>query len=189
MDYEVVDSEEHYRSKLTTVRVDHVRMPDGDVATREVVSHLSAVAVVALDDDDQIVLLRHFRHPFGRHHLELPAGKLDVEGEDVTDALRRELAEEAQLSAERLEHLVTFANSAGWTDEETHVYLATGLLPAPQPEGFQPTHEEADMEVLRMSLDEALELAMGGEIPDAKTLIGILAVAARRQPTIRTEQP
>ena len=164
---------------FATVRVDTVRMPDGDVAEREVVEHTPAVAVVPLFDDGTVVLLRQYRHPIGRYLLEIPAGKLDVDGEDPADAARRELAEETGLQAAELVHLTTFENSAGWTTEWTAVHLGTGLTETAPPDDFEAEHEEADMEVVRLPLAEAVDAVVRGEITDAKTVIGLL-LAARR---------
>ena len=163
----------------STVRVDRVRMPDGDEAEREVVEHMSAVAVVPLFADGHVALLRQYRHAVGRYLLEIPAGVLDVEGEPEPDAAQRELAEEMGLRAERLDHLVTFENSAGWCDERTHVFLGRDLVEAAAPEGFEAQHEEADMEVVRLPLDEAVDGITRGEVTDAKTVVGLL-LAARR---------
>jgi ADP-ribose pyrophosphatase len=176
--YEVEDSEVVY-SGFSTVRADRVRMPDGDLATREVVEHTDAVAVVPLADDGTVVLLRQYRHPVGEAVLEIPAGKLDVDGEAPVDAARRELLEETGLTADSLELLVTFANSSGWTDEQTTVYLARGLQEGEVPADFTATAEEADMDIVRLPLEEALDAAQRGELTDAKTLIGLLLTAAR----------
>ncbi len=179
--YEVISSEEVFTSRFTTIRVDQVRMPDGKVTDREIAEHPSAVGAVALDDQDRVVLLRHYRHAFAQSFLELPAGKLDVAGEDPAAAMQRELAEEVELTAATLEHLVTFTNSAGWTTERTSVYLATDLSPAPRPDDFVLEHEEADLEVLRVPLEEAVAMVHRGEIVDVKTVVGLLAVADRRR--------
>lgn len=185
MSYHVRSSTVRYRGRLTTIREDEVEFPDGSVATREVAAHPDAVGAVAIDEDDRVVLLRQYRHPFGRHHLEIPAGKLDVEGEPPDATMRRELVEEVELDAGVLVHLVTFANSAGWNDEVTHVYLARDLRPATRPADFELAHEEADMEVLRVPFDEALAMVRQGEIVDAKTVVGLLAVADRRARGVR----
>lgn len=177
--YEVLSSTKPYASRFTTIRVDEVRMPDGHVTDREIAEHLPAVGAVPLDSDGNVVLLRQYRHAFGTAFLEVPAGKLDVEGEDPAEAMQRELAEEVELRAGTLEHLVTFNNSAGWTTEWTAVYLATDLTPVPRPDDFVLEHEEADMEVLRVPLAEAVAMVHDGRIVDAKTVVGLLAVANR----------
>lgn len=177
--YRVDSSEVVYRGHLGQVRVDQVRMPDGDTAAREVAEHVDAVGVVPLDDDGRVVLVRQYRHPLGRHLLEIPAGLLDVEGEGVEDAARRELAEETGLAADRLERLTRFENSAGWSDEATTVFLATGLREQRPGDGFVAEHEEAAMEIVRLPLADAVARVRSGEISDAKTIVGLLLAAAR----------
>lgn len=177
--FETVGSERRYEGVFARVRVDQVRMPDGSVQDREVVEQYDAVGVVPILDDGAVVLLRQYRHPVGRYLLEVPAGKLDVEGEPREEAARRELVEETGLEAATLEPLTTFENSAGWTDEVTHLYLARGLRAAERPDGFAPKAEEADMEVVRLPFDEALAAARSGAITDAKTVIGLLLAAGR----------
>lgn len=182
--FSVESSRSAYDGALSRVRVDRVRMPDGAVVEREVVEHPDAVAVVALDGDD-VVLLRQYRHPVGRELLEIPAGKLDEPGESPSDAAGRELVEETGLAPEGLEELLTFHNSAGWCDEATTVYLAPAVHAAAAPEGFAPHGEEAHMQVVRLPLSEALERARRGEITDAKTVIGLLLAAGRASPRHR----
>ena len=178
MPYSVESSSVTHDGVLATIVVDHVRMPDGSVAEREIVRHSDAVGIVVLQGDD-VVLIEQYRHPLGRKILEIPAGKLDVEGEPAEAAARRELLEEVGLQAEDLQPLTTFANSSGWTDETTTVYLAMDATPAERPPDFVAAHEEADLHVVRMPLAEALARTESGEITDAKTVIGLL-LADRR---------
>ena len=175
--YEVRSSKVTHVGALSTMRVDEVAMPDGDVAEREIVEHDNAVAVVAVDPDGKVVLIRHYRHPVGERMLEIPAGKLDVDGEAPPDAARRELAEEVGLVAGDLQRLIHFHNSAGWSEEATTVYLATDVVAGDAPEGFTAVHEEADIEVVRLTLDDALARIDAGEITDAKTVVGLLLAA------------
>lgn len=150
--------------------------PDGSEMVREVVRHPGAVAVVPLMDDGQVVLVRQFRAPFDREFLEIPAGKLDVEGEDLQVAAGRELAEEVGLRAGRLDHLVTFHNSVGFSDEESHVYLGRQLeVVARNRQGI----EEQHMTEVRVPLPEVRSMIVSGEITDGKTVIGLLATLAR----------
>jgi ADP-ribose pyrophosphatase len=173
-EFEVKTSQRTHEGALSNVRVDAVEMPDGSVAEREVVEHDNAVAVVAMEPDGNVILIRHYRHPVRTRVLEIPAGKLDVDGEAPPDAARRELAEEVGLEADDLVELLHFHNSAGWSEEATTVYLAVDVRPCGVPEGFTAEHEEADLQIVRMGLDEALELVDSGEINDAKTVIGLL---------------
>lgn len=175
--YETRSSETVYEG-FSTVKVDEVRMPDGSTAEREYVVHDDAVAVVPVLDDGSVLLLKQYRHPVGRYILELPAGKMDEEGESPDETGRRELREETGHTADELVHLVTFENSAGWSDEHTHVFLARGVREASPPEGFEPEHEEADMEIVRIPFEDALAQARAGELTDAKTVIGLLLAAS-----------
>ena len=144
--------------------------PDGGTMKRDVVHHRGAVAVVALDGDE-VVLLRQYRTPVEGELLEIPAGTRDVAGEDPAGTARRELAEEAGLACSSLHELGSFFNSPGFCDELSHVFLATGLSSVPrEPDGV----EEEWMTVERFGLDEAVEMIHTGEIRDAKTIIGLL---------------
>jgi 8-oxo-dGTP pyrophosphatase MutT (NUDIX family) len=176
--FETVSSETVYRG-FSTVRRDTVRTPSGDEVVREVVEHTSAVAVVPVLADGSVVLLRQYRQPVGRHVLEIPAGKLDVDGESPEEAAQRELAEEVGYHADRIERLTRFENSCGWTDETTTVYLGTALRSVDAPDGFEAHAEEAHLEVVRLPLDAAVAETHGGAITDAKTVIGLLLAAER----------
>jgi 8-oxo-dGDP phosphatase len=180
MSYEVVQSRVVYEGHLGRVRVDAVRMPDGGVADREIAEHRPAVAIVALDDDGAVLLVRQYRPALGRYELELPAGIMDVDGEEAQQTAERELAEETGLAARDWRQLTRFENSGGWTDETTTVFLATGLSQVAVPVGFLAKGEEADMEVRRMPLREAVALATDGRLTDAKTIIGLLLADRRR---------
>lgn len=177
--YTVESSQVTHEGVFARVRVDEVRMPDGHLARREVVEQIPAVAVVPVDGDGQVTLVRQYRHAVGARLLELPAGKLDVDGEEPADGARRELAEEAGLAADRWEFLVEFHNSAGWTDESTLVFLATDVQAVPPPQGFQPEAEETEMEIVRVPLVDAVAMINRGEVTDAKTVIGLLLAATR----------
>lgn len=159
------------------VHRDVVRMPDGTEQVREYVEHFDAVAVVPVLDDSSVLLLKQYRHPLQRYLLEIPAGKLDEEGEAPEDAARRELREEVGHDAEELIELARFANSAGWTTETTTVYLGRRLHEAEAPEDFERRAEEADMEVVRIPFADALAEARSGNLIDAKTVIGLLLAA------------
>ena len=149
--------------------------PAGEVMERDVVHHPGAVAVVALDGDD-VVLVRQYRPVLEAEMLELPAGKLDVPDEDRTTAARRELIEEAGLDAHDLVELCRFHNSIGFCDEETTVYLATDLE-ATAPEAA--SVEEQYLTVERVPIGEVEGLIADGTITDAKTVIGLLQTLRR----------
>ncbi|MBW3604845.1 MAG: NUDIX hydrolase [Actinobacteria bacterium] len=173
-EFAAVSSEVTHEGVMSTIRIDRVAMPDGEVATREVAQRPDAVAVVPLTDDGAVVLVRQYRHPVGGYELEIPAGLLDVEGETVEEAAQRELAEEVGMHAGQLRRLTRFWNSAGWSDEATTVFLGTGLRSTTPDDGFVAEAEEADMEVLHVPLRDALDAVREGRITDAKTVIGLL---------------
>ena len=179
-DYEVLSTEPVYDGHVISLRLDTVAMPGGGESVREVVHHGGAVGIVALDDEDRVVMLRQYRHPIGEHLWEVPAGLLDVDGEAPVDAARRELAEEVQLSAERWSLLTTHHPSPGFCDELVVLYLAEGLSPVDRPEGFVVEHEELDMTVERVPLADAVQQVFDGRISNALAVIGVLAAAAVR---------
>lgn len=174
-----LSSREVFRGRILALRADTVVMPDERTAIREVVEHFGAVAIVALDTDDTVILVDQYRHPMQRRMLELPAGLLDVAGEDPVDAARRELAEEVGLAADRWSLLVDVAASPGFTDEVIRVYLARGLRPV---ERDVPQDEEADMTTVRMSLAEAVRAVLDGRIANGTAVSGILAAAVSSGP-------
>ncbi|MQA35078.1 NUDIX domain-containing protein [Modestobacter roseus] len=178
--YEVLASEEVYAGRVISLRRDTVAMPGGAESVREVVHHPGAVGVVAIDDQDRVVLLRQYRHPLGEHLWELPAGLRDVDGEPPVEGARRELAEEVQLAAEHWSLLATAYSTPGFCDEKVLVYLAEGLSPVDRPEGFTVEHEELDMTVERVPLADAVQQVFDGTIRNALAVIGILAAAQAR---------
>ncbi|UOY02643.1 NUDIX domain-containing protein [Blastococcus sp. PRF04-17] len=179
-DYRVLDSETVFEGHVITLRRDTVAMPGGGDSVREVVAHQGAVAVVALDDADRVLLLRQYRHPVGRHLWELPAGLRDADGESPVETAKRELAEEAQLAAARWSLLATIYSSPGFSDEQVLIYLAEELSDVDLPEGFTVEHEEADMTVERVPLDDAVQRVFDGDIRNASAVVGLLAAAQVR---------
>lgn len=171
--WEVVDSTVHWEG-YSTVRVDTIVLPDGSTSQREVVQHQSAVAVVPVTADEEVILVRQYRHAFATDLLEVPAGGVDPDDDDARAAGERELAEEVHRRAGHMHHLGVFRNSVGWSTEETSLWLATDLHTVAPPEGFVPTGEEADMEVVVLPLTAAVTAATDGTISDAKTILGLL---------------
>ncbi|GAC69742.1 NUDIX domain-containing protein [Gordonia soli] len=174
--FDVRSSRTVYQGAILTLRVDEVEMPGGRVAHREVVEHHGAVAIVARDAVGRIAMVRQYRHPVGRRLLELPAGLLDG-GPDETplSAAQRELAEEADLAADEWRVLVDLVSSPGFTDEALRLYLAEGLH---QLDPAERTDEEAEIEVEWLLLDDAVAAVLAGEIVNATSVAGVLAVAA-----------
>jgi len=171
-EFEPVGAETKYEGKIFTVREETFRHEDGEESTREIVRHTGAVGVVC-HDGASLWLVRQPREAVGIPDLlEIPAGKLDVEGEEPLEAAKRELAEEIGKAAAEWEHLHTFFTSPGFTDEVCHVYLATGLSDA----SAEPDeHERIDIEVRPLAeLDAIID-----EVRDSKTLIGLLELRRR----------
>jgi 8-oxo-dGDP phosphatase len=174
-DFATAGSETVYTGKILALRVDDVQMPGGAVARREVVEHFGAVAVVALNDDDEVAMVYQYRHPVGRRLWELPAGLLDVGGEAPALSAARELHEEAGLAAEHWSVLVDIISAPGFSDESVRVYLATGLTEIERPHA---EHEEADLTLHWVPLDEAVQKVFAGEIVNSLAVAGILAAHA-----------
>jgi 8-oxo-dGTP pyrophosphatase MutT (NUDIX family) len=174
-DFTVVSSADIHTGRVVGLRVDEVAMPGGGTARREVVEHLGAVAVAAVDDDGAVTLIHQYRHPIGRRLWELPAGLLDEAGEDPLVTAQRELVEEAGLSAARWDTLVDVAASPGFTDEVVRVYLARELT---EVDREVLGDEEADLVSRRVPLDEAARWALSGELINASTVSGVLAAQA-----------
>jgi 8-oxo-dGTP pyrophosphatase MutT (NUDIX family) len=175
---ELVDREVIYRGKMITVHRDTIRQADGRTAVREVVDHPDSVAVVALDAQERVLLLRQYRHPVGAYLWELPAGLLDQPGEPALEAARRELAEETGLAARDWHSLVDLHPSPGMTGERVRVFLARDIHRA------RGEHErdadEGDLETRWTELDEAVRQVRTGEITNGLAVAGLLAAALSR---------
>lgn len=174
---EVVASERVYEGRVWDIRRDRFLFGDHELE-RDYMDHTGAVAVLARDADDRVLLINQYRHPIRSRDWELPAGLLDVEGEDPLAAARRELAEEADLVAEQWSELVTFATSPGGSDEIVRVFEARGLSDAP--EAFARTAEEAELVLRWVPLAEAVEAALAGRLHNSILLVAVLAAHARR---------
>lgn len=177
-EFTVASTRDVHIGRVVGLRVDEVVMPGGGTARREVVEHLGAVAVVALDGDGvdgTVTLIHQYRHPIGRRLWELPAGLIDKAGEDPVGAAKRELVEEVGLGAERWETLVDIAASPGFTDEVVRVYLARGLSEVDREILGE---EEADLVMRKFPLAEAVRMALAGELVNGATVGGVLAAHA-----------
>lgn len=177
-DFPVQASEQLYAGRVMALRSDSVVMPGGRVATREIVEHPGAVAVAALDADDRLMMIHQYRHAVRRRLWELPAGLLDVAGEDPLVAARRELVEEAGLAADDWSVLLDIVPSPGFSDESIRVYLARGVSEVGRPAGGDPAvgdDEEADLAVRWVSMPVAVRMVLAGTIVNATTVAGVLA--------------
>jgi ADP-ribose pyrophosphatase len=176
--FPVVGSRRIYRGRVMAVRADQVEMPGGRVATREIVEHPGAVAIAAVDDRGRLAVIEQYRHAVGRRLQELPAGLLDVAGEDPALTAARELAEEAGLAATEWSVLLDLVPSPGFTDESVRVYLAQGLTEVGRPDLGD--DEESEMRVGWLPVEEAVRAAFAGELVNAVSVAAVLAVHAVR---------
>jgi 8-oxo-dGTP pyrophosphatase MutT (NUDIX family) len=175
-DFPVAETTDIYRGKVMALRADEVVMPGGGTARREIIEHPGAVAIAALDPDDRIMMIHQYRHALGRRLWELPAGLLDVAGEDPLDTARRELREEAGLDAAEWAVLLDIAPSPGFSDESVRVFLARGLTDVDRPELGD--DEEADLTTRWVTLSVAVRMVLAGTIVNGVTAAAVLAANA-----------
>lgn len=178
----LVSSEVLRRSRVLEFRIDTIETADGRRSTRDIAGHPGAVAVVAIDDADRVLMVRQWRHATGGPLLEIPAGTLDrlPDGslEDHAVAAARELEEETGSRAGAWRYLGSFYTAPGFTSELMHLYLATGLTSAHE-DGLHPDEDER-LELKPLPFADALGLAMRGDIHDAKSMVGLLMAARLR---------
>lgn len=167
----IVKTSKIYEGRVVKLDVHEVRLPDDTFAKRELIRHMGAAAVLPLDTNGEVVMVRQFRLGADRITLEIPAGVLS-EGEAPEVCAQRELQEETGFAAAELLPLGAFYPIPSYSSEVIYLYLGTGLTPSP----LAPDEDEF-LEVVRMPLREALELAERGEIIDSKTVIALLKVA------------
>ena len=146
-----------------------VELPSGRTSTREVVRHVGAAAVVAVDEKGRIAMVRQWRYALGRAILEIPAGKLDAFGADRLEAAKRELREETGLTAREFKHLADIATTPGFSDEIIGLYLATGLT-----QGASQPDEDEFLNVSFVEAKVLIERIYAGEIEDSKTICAVL---------------
>ena len=175
-DFPVAATADIYRGKVMALRADEVVMPGGRSARREIIEHPGAVAIAALDPDDRLMMIYQYRHALGRRLWEMPAGLLDVAGEDPLETARRELREEAGLEAAEWAVLPDIAPSPGFSDESVRVFLARGLTEVGRPE--VPDDEEADLTTRWVTLSVAVRMVLAGTIVNGVTAAAVLATHA-----------
>lgn len=167
-----ISSEPVFDGRLLHVFKDEVELPNGHKAIREWIKHPGASAVIPLLPDNQIILVRQFRYPVGKVTLEVPAGKLDIAGEDPVECAKRELSEETGYTAGKIWKLTTIATTVGFTDEYIHLYAATDLVAGEK-------HPDSDefINAVKIPLTAALQMVESGKIFDAKSAVSILLLA------------
>ncbi|MFE3144963.1 NUDIX domain-containing protein [Streptomyces scopuliridis] len=166
-----------FRGNKTSVRTDDVVMPDGTVVSRDYQVHPGSVAILALDDAGRVLVLRQYRHPVRQKLWEIPAGLLDVPGENPLHAAQRELYEEAHVKAEDWRVLTDVYTTPGGCDEAVRIFLARGLSAA-EGERFEVSEEEADMELARVETAELVRGVLAGELHNNCLVVGVLALTA-----------
>lgn len=169
-------SEEIFDGVVLHVNKDTVTLPDGKSAVREVIRHVGAVCVVPLTEAGEVICVRQYRYAAGQVMLEIPAGKLDDKQEDRREAALRELREETGVRCETLTSLGAFYPAPAYSDELIDMYLAEGLT-----YGNTDPDEDEFLDVVRVPLEELVDMAMRGELPDAKTQMAVLRVWAIKQ--------
>jgi 8-oxo-dGDP phosphatase len=172
--------------RIVTLRRDTVELPDGALMDREVVEHPGAVAIVALDEQDRVLMIRQYRHPAGATLWELPAGLRDVAGEPLVDTAQRELLEEAGYQAASWHVLTDYLSSPGITTERLRIFLARDLtvVPADKRE-YVRQHEEAYLTVAWVPLEEAVKGVLAGDLHNGVAIVGILSAYAARGEGLR----
>jgi ADP-ribose pyrophosphatase len=170
----VVASEQQLKNWLISVRSDTVRLPDNHQAERTVVTHLGAVAVLALDDAQRVLMIRQYRHPVGRQLWEIPAGLRDADGESPLQTAERELLEETGYRASEWHTLIDYFSSPGYSTEKLRIFLARGLERADD-NGYERQHEEKFIVADWVPLSDAADLALGGKLHSGPAVAGVLA--------------
>jgi len=173
LEEKTLSSQTLFEGKIVKLRVDQIELPNGEPAVREVVEHPGGVCVLALEEGNMVPLVRQFRYPLGRTVLELPAGKLE-RGEDPLPAAVRELGEEVGLEPGTMTELGCVYLSPGFCDEKLRLYLAQDVKAVP----VHPDEDEF-LNIERMPFDDLVQMAVSGQIEDAKTMAAILAVKVR----------
>lgn len=169
-----IKSEKIYEGKVVNLRVDTIELKDKKYSKREIVEHSGGVGVVAITDDDEIVLVKQYRKAISKEIIEIPAGKLELNEKPKETALR-ELKEETGYSTDNIEYISEFYPTPGYCTEKIHVFLAKDLVP-----GEQDLDENEYVEVIKLPFEEAYEMVLNGDLTDAKTIIGITLYGLER---------
>lgn len=173
----VIESATVFAGRVWDVKRETAAFHDGTI-TREFLSHSGAVAILAIDHDDRVLVINQYRHPIRSRDWEIPAGLLDVEGEEPLEAAKRELAEEADLVAASWSDPILFHPSPGGIDERIHLFVARDLSASPHP--HERTEEEAEIVTRWVTVDEVIEAALDGRIHNGTLMLAVLVEHARR---------
>ncbi|WP_432564546.1 NUDIX domain-containing protein [Kineococcus sp. SYSU DK003] len=176
----LVGSEVVFSGHVWDVVRETVELPDGGTVVRDVQRHPGAVTILALDDDENVLFIKQYRHPIRREMWELPAGLLDVADEEPLVAAQRELAEEADLVAADWAVVADWFNSPGGSSEANRIYLARGLSAVPAGERHTREDEEKDLVPVRVPLEQAVRAVLEGRLANPGSVIGVLALHAAK---------
>lgn len=182
MKFDTLESKTIYRGRVFSLRLDQVRMPNGNQTQVDIIDHPPAVTLVPVDAENNIWFIRQYRHPIGGEILELPAGVIEA-NEPPDECARREIREETGMSAGNIQPIGAFYQVPGYSTEYLYIYLAWDLKPDPLP-----GDEDEFISVERIPIDRAYRMAENGEIPDSKTLAALLLAAPHLKSRIRADQ-
>ena len=166
---EMLSSQDIFKGKILDVKMDTVRLPNGKTATRELIRHIGAVCIVAVTEDDEVIVEHQYRYPFDEVVVEIPAGKLDSKDEDSADAAERELMEETGVTAGDMTYMGKFYPTCGYSDEVIHMYLARNLS-----FGDRNLDDDEFLDVRAVPIESLVEDIMAGKIPDGKTQAAVM---------------
>ena len=166
---EMLSSQDIFKGKILDVKMDTVRLPNGKTATRELIRHIGAVCIVAVTEDDEVIVEHQYRYPFDEVVVEIPAGKLDSKNEDPADAAERELMEETGVTAGDMTYMGKFYPTCGYSDEVIHMYLARNLS-----FGDRNLDDDEFLDVRAVPIESLVEDIMAGKIPDGKTQAAVM---------------
>ena len=166
---EMLSSQDIFKGKILDVKMDTVRLPNGKTATRELIRHIGAVCIVAVTEDDEVIVEHQYRYPFDEVVVEIPAGKLDSKNEDPADAEERELMEETGVTAGDMTYMGKFYPTCGYSDEVIHMYLAKNLS-----FGDRNLDDDEFLDVRAVPIESLVEDIMAGKIPDGKTQAAVM---------------
>ena len=169
LNFKTIEHKTLFEGRVVNLYKDTIKYDDGQIEYREIVEHYGGSVILAMPDENNIILIKQFRHPIGKFVYELPAGKLNL-NEDPLECAVRELKEETGYSATKWKKIISFYTSPGYSSEMLHVYGATGLVAGDQELELGEKH----IQVLTMNIDEAVRKIKNEDIVDSKTIIGIL---------------